>query len=214
MSDDIFGDLMGSEPPAPKPVDGGRYFSQTLKTSNAFELDRGVTVAWLTQAFGLTRSQCVKKLEGCKILRMNGVTKVYDFRDAVAHMVAPKVDLKRYIENLDPKDLPLNLRKEVWSARLAEQRWRKQAGELWASEDVIAVYGELFKLIKTQSRLWANSIDAVEKLTPAQTEALQDLVDSLLDKIHQSVVALESKQKTPAQIAEVDDDVEATEDDE
>lgn len=160
------------------------------------------------QAFQVpTRRQTERRLEGCPILRAgkNGM-KVYDFATACAYMVKPKVSIKQYVETLDAKDLPRHLQKEFWAAKLAEQRWRKQAGELWASEDVIAVFGEMFKLIKSKSQLWGDSIEKVGVLSDPQREKLRDLVDDLTGQIFEALANLESGQSTPSQIAEVDDD--------
>lgn len=183
----------------------GREFS--MKMNSVHELERGVTIPWLCQAFNMPRNIVIRKLGGCPILRLhkNG-GKVYDFATAASYLVKPRINVKKYIETLDRKDLPQHLQKEFWAAKLAEQRWRKQAGELWASEDVIAVFGEVFKLIKNRTRLWQNSIAAVEALTPAQTEVLQTLTDDLLDKIFQSLEALESGQATASQLAEADEE--------
>lgn len=200
MFDDLLGDA-GEESDLPK---HGREFS--MKMNSVHELYRGVTIPWLCQAFTLPRNVVTRKLSGCPVLRLlkNG-GKVYDFTMAASYLVVPRINVKDYIETLDPKDLPQTLRKEYWAAKLSEQRWRKEAGELWASEDVVAVFGEVFKLIKNKTRLWQNSIAAVESLSPEQTEMLQTLTEDLLDKIYQSLVALESGQSTPSQLAEAEE---------
>ncbi len=207
--DSQFDDLLGDSEPVTEiePAPHGRDFS--LKPGDVHEVERGVTVAWLCQAFTMPRRQVEAKLTGCPAMRtMKRGMKVYDLRVAAAYLVKPTLDIATYIKNLDPKDLPERLKREFWAAKLAEQRWRRQAGELWASEDVIAVFGEVFKLIKNKSQLWADAIDAVELMSDPQREALSDLVNDLMGQIFKMVEDLESGSTTAAQIAEADDDTE------
>lgn len=192
---------------APAPLDSGPNFQATMKTSGVHDLQNGVTLNWLTQAFRLTRKQTIARLAKCPVLRagQNG-TKVYEFKVACSYMVDPRMSVAEYLETIGPNDLPKHLTKEYWGAKLQEQNWRTRAGELWASEDVIAVFGEMFKLIKTKSQLWGDSIDKVEVLSDAQRNTLQTLVDDLIGQIFNALVDLESGKATPSQLAEVDDD--------
>lgn len=212
MTLDGFSDLLGDTADDRYELPPVETFS--AKTADAHLVARGVTVAWLSEAFGLSRTVTQSRLASCPALRLvqNG-GKTYDIRVAAAYLVKPRVSIEEYLNGLEPKDLPQQLQKEFWAAKLSEQRWRKQAGELFAAEDVIAVFGEVFKLIKNKTRLWQNSVSSVEALSNAQAEALQALTEDLLDKIYQSLLALESGSKTPSQLAEVDDEDEtATED--
>lgn len=206
---DQFEDLLGGGPAeADLPVaPHGREFS--LKVADVDAIQRGVTVPWLCQAFTLGKTQVLAKLAGCPAIRTTASgTKIYDLRVAAGYLVKPKLDLKSYIANLDPKDMPERLKREFWASKLAEQRWRRQAGELWASEDVIAVFGEVFKLIKSKTQLWADNVDGIDALTDPQREAISELVSDLLASIFKSLEDLETGRTTPSQIAEGDDDQE------
>lgn len=210
MSDSQFDDLLGSaddDRPDIEPARHGRDFS--LAFGDVHEINRGVSIPWLCQAFTMTRKQVVKALDECPIQRMSGSSKIYDLRVAAGYLVKPRINIRQYINSLEPKDLPDHLRREFWGAKLAEQRWRKQAGELWASEDVIAVFGEVFKLIKSTTQLWGDSLDNVDTLSDPQRETLTVLVDDLTGQIFKTLEDLESGKATPAQIAEADEDEEA-----
>ena len=209
MTSDLYDDLLGGggieTEIAVAPY--GRDFS--LKVSDVDAIQRGVTVPWLCQAFTLGRRDVVARLSACPAIKTNtSGSKVYDLRVAAAYLVKPRLDLKAYIANLDPKDLPERLKREFWAAKLAEQRWRRQAGELWASEDVIAVFGEVFKLIKSKTQLWSDEVDAVETLTDLQRDAISERVNDLLSLIFKALEDLETGKATPSQIAEGDDDEE------
>jgi hypothetical protein len=209
MVDGLFDDLLGGgeEESDIDPAPHGRDFS--LKMADVHEVQRGVTVAWLCQAFTLGRNVVLAKLAGCPAMRtMKHGGKVYDLRIAATYLVKPKLNVATYIKNLDPADLPEKLKREFWAARLAEQRWRRQAGELWASEDVIAVFGEVFKLIKSKTQLWADEVDSIDTLSDPQREKIVDLVTDLLGHIFKSLEDLETAKATPSQIAEGEDDQE------
>lgn len=207
---DMFDELLGESEPVPeelKPAPHGRDFS--LKMGDVHLIERGVTLAWLCQAFTMGRSVVQAKLADCPAIKtFRHGSKLYDLRVAAAYLVKPKLDVTSYIKNLDPKDLPEKLKREFWAAKLAEQRWRKQAGELWASEDVIAVFGEVFKLIKGKSQLWEDSLDTVEVLSDLQRETLSELVNDLMAQIFKMLEDLESGRATASQIAEADDEQE------
>lgn len=200
MFDDLLGD---TEEPLDPPY--GEDFK--LKISEVHEVDRGVTIRWLCAAFTMSRNQVIAKLAGCPSIRLaqNG-GKVYELRVAASYLVKPQINIREYIEKLDPKDLPERLKREFWSSRITEQRFRREAGDLWRSEDVIALYGELFKLIKSKTQLWADSVENVEALTEPQREMLVELVDDLISNIYKTVEELETGRMTASSIAEADDD--------
>lgn len=203
LFDDLLGD--GDETPEIEPAPHGRDFS--LKLSDVHEVERGVTVAWLCQAFTMPKTQVVAKLAECSAIKTHKHGgKVYDLRTAAGFLVKPRLDIATYVKNLDPKDLPEKLKREFWASRLAEQRWRRQAGELWASEDVIALYSELFKLIKSKTQLWEDKVSGADKLSDVQRETMLDLKDDLLSQIYKMVEELETGRMTASSIAEADDD--------
>ena len=204
-----FEDLLGGSPdgdhqpitPAPE----GRDFN-AFKIANVHDIDRGVTINWLAQAFTIPRKQVESKLSQCPVLRAaaNG-TKVYDFRDAVPFLVKPRIDLRRYLNSLEPKDLPEQLRSEFWSARLKEQKARLNARQLWRDEDVQEAFGAIFKLIKDTVQLWTDSIDETTGITDDQREVLDELARNLLAEIGNTIEGYCRAEKVRSQIAEFDD---------
>lgn len=205
--DALFDDLLGDteEHPEIEPAPHGRDFS--LRFVDVHEVERGVSLAWLCQAFTLPKSQVVARLKDCPALRSNkSGTKIYDLRTAAGYLVKPRMNVATYIKYIDPKDLPEKLKREFWAARLAEQRWRQQAGELWRSEDVIALYSELFKLIKSKAQLWEDRVTRADTLSDVQRELFLELKDDLLAEIYKLVEELEAGRMTASSIAEADDD--------
>jgi len=207
--DGMFDDLLGNEPDeenSAPPLDSGRGFEKYLKTSHVHELQRGVTINWLMQAFGMNRRQVLSRLANCPVLRagQNG-TKVFDFRIACQYLVDPKINVKKYIDNLDPKELPENLRSEYWSARIKEQKARLNAEGLWLTQDVQAAFAEVFKMVKETVTLWTDTVDESTGLTAEQVEIVDRLGRALLNDIDQTVQTYTKQGRTRSQIQEFDE---------
>lgn len=208
MSADPFADLLGTAPPTLEdeidPAPHGRHFS--FKLADVHEVNRGVTIPWLCQAFKMHRTTVESKLAGCPVLRTgrNG-SKVYDLRNAASYLVDPRLDIAEYMRSLEPKDLPEQLRSEYWSSRLKEQKARQNAGDLWLTEDVQAAFGDIFKLIKDTAILWTDSIDETHGLTDDQRSTIDDLVRELLFQIGEAVAGYTRGKRTPSQAAELGD---------
>lgn len=206
--DGMFDDLLGDEPQedSAPPLDSGRGFEKYLKTSYVHELQRGVTINWLMQAFGMNRRQVLNRLADCPVLRagQNG-TKVFDFRVACAYLIDPRVNVKKYIENLDPKELPENLRSEYWSARIKEQKARLNAEGLWLTQDVQAAFADVFKMVKETVTLWTDTVDESTGLTSEQVEIVDRLGRALLNEIDATVKTYTTRHKTRSQVQEFDE---------
>lgn len=207
-----FADLLGDdEPDIPdepelEPVDGGRDFFRTIKTGSVHDLRRGVTFTWLCQAFMLTRPQAEKRLRGCPIERAgkNGM-KVYDFKTACGYLATPKVNVREYIESLDPKELPENLRGEYWGARIKEQKARLNAKNLWLTPDVQGAFAEVFKTVSETIKLWTDTIDENVGLTSEQVEIIDALSRDLRANLAHEVEAFLLGKQTASQEQEFED---------
>jgi hypothetical protein len=200
-----FSDIFG-EDRHDAPAETGEKF-KALKPAYVHELDRGITTTWLCQAFTLPRKRVEQLMVKCPVLRIGqNNARIYDFRVAMGFMVKPRMNLKTYLEGLEPKDLPEQLRSEFWGARLKEQKARQIAGDLWLSSDVVASYGELFKLIKSTMMLWPDSLQENTDLNNEQRDLLDDMVGDLLSQIGDVVLHYTENKHTPSQASEFDVD--------
>lgn len=185
---------------------GGEQAKLSMTEAGAMLVQRGATPGWFAAVLGIGRTTVNRKLSAIAPKRtFRNNTKLYDVQECLPYLVQPH-DLKRHLMRMNPKDLPENLKREFWSARKLEQSVRKDAGELWPSEDVIAVFGELFKLIKNKATLWVDTVSQSDTLSNEQDATLRDCVDDLMSQIHGMVLKLESAQSTPSQLAAFGDD--------
>lgn len=211
MSFDVFDDLLGDAQPAraPLPAAAPEEMEVSLRRGNIHEVVGGVTVQWLSTVFRMSKPKVVQRLIRCPTLKthQNGAV-IYDLAAAAAYLVPPKTDVKAYLRGLKPDDLPEQLKDQFWAAKLKEQRWRTNAGELWTSDSVMEVFGETFKTIKQTVQLWTDSVEETVGVTDEQRIFLRNLSDDLLDKIHKALVTLDATSATRNQLSELDADVE------
>lgn len=207
-----FEDLLGtdSEPVGGNEIDPapeGKEF-RSLQSAYVHDLERGVTISWLAQAFKMPRHKVEKRLIGCPVMKAGTHgAKIYHFATACAYMVDPRVDVRRYIENMDRSELPEQLRMEYWSARQKEQVVRRNAGELWRDEDVLGAFGSVMMLIKDTVKLWTDQVEKRVGVTDEQRDLLDDLSRDLLQQIGDKVESYCKKDKTPSQEIEFEIEV-------
>jgi len=205
--DDLLGPDPGasSEEPEPQPNPGsarplGRVSSEVVQT-----LHRPVSVTFLSQVMDMDRKTVVKRLTGLSPAgRHRGNAALYDFRQAMQFLVTPKVDVAAYVRKMGVGDLPSALQKDVWDARLKEQKWRQNAGELWPTSSVLEVLGEAFQRLKTTTQLWVDEIAEVNSLPTEVRTELVSRVDGLQAELHKSLVEMPKERSTESQLAELD----------
>lgn len=170
------------------------------------EYVKPVSMTFLMQVFKMDRLTVKKKLAELPPIRMaKGGVPEYDFRQAAAYLVKPKVDIAEYIKTLRPTDLPAYLQDQWWAAQLKRQKWQKEAGELWPTDDVIAVFGDVFQHMKTTMQLWVDQIAENHAVTPAMRTELVQLVDGLQRDLHERLVAMPHETARRNQLREFDD---------
>lgn len=164
----------------------------------------GVSANWLAQMFGADKNTIKKKLaaSGIEIIGRRNSGPLYRLADAAPYLVKPKVDLVSFIKGLRPNDLPPMLNEAYWSAMIKRQKWEENAKELWHTDKVLAVLGELNVLIRTRVTLWTEDVDRREGLTQAQRQIIIDLSDDLLKSVHQLLVDMPSLGSTAPSVAE------------
>ena len=183
-------------------------FIKTVKVPEAPSRDsvyavlNGVPVDWLRRAFHMSARTVERKIKGLKTV---GVTAkgvpLYDLGEAAQRLVKPKMDLSEYLEDITVDDLPDKLKEAFWNAKLKEQRYLKNAGELWRTEAVIQLFGSTLKDTKERMRLIPELGEKSLGLTPEQADGLRKIVSRVQEEIWNEIQNLESK--TPSSVAEL-----------
>lgn len=176
-----------------------------------FKLDlgdiyRGVTVTWLMNAFRMDRSTVRRRLAKLPPIKQErGNMPIYDFGQAASYLVKPNIDMHDYMRNLKKQDLPLEMQSEFWDAKIKEQKYKKAAGDLWHTNDVLEVFGETFKHVKTTVQLFISTVERTTKLSPKQREVIERISDDMLKELHEKLTSMKKKKRTASSVEEDDD---------
>lgn len=169
----------------------------------------GVSAAWLGHVFGHDKNTIKKKLEKCEPCGSNRGTPLYRIKDAAAWLVPPKVDIMTYIKGMRPQDMPPVLNDAYWSAMRKRQVVLKEAGDTWATADVLRVFGEGALRIKSTVQLWVDELERVHGLSDEQRRILVQMSDGLLEDVYQIFVTAPKESRTRSTLAEHDEETPA-----
>lgn len=195
--------------PASKPTEDDEKVD--LKMTGAMQ---GVTVYWLSQVFGMTPETVRLRLADCTPESVHGRSNRYRVRDAAPYLIEPNIDIEKYMKRMRPGDLPPLLQKEIWDAKLKRQKWEAQAGDLWHTQDVIAVLSEVFSTIKSTVQLWPDTVERTEGLTEDQRVLLIHMGDTLQDEIYRKLQEMAKAKKTTSSIRDLESFEDEDEDEE
>lgn len=169
----------------------------------------GVGIDWLAGAFGMDRRKVKQRIAGVKPIgnhkTATGVRPVWSLRDVAGYLCPRPEDLEAALRNMNSTDLPSKLQKDIWDARIKELNWRERAGDLWRTEDVALVLGEVFLTIKGQVSLWVDQLDEVHGLSDESRTHLTRLTDNLQKEIHSKLVEMPAKRQTRS-VADIEDE--------
>ncbi len=234
MSADEFEDLLGPKPKnkggrpskddiANRPEDPVKAMAEaepielaTHRADSAINMKGamgGVTVYWLSQVFGIAADTVRKRLADVPPYQIHGRAPRYRIKDVAPYLVTPKVDIDQVIQNMKSTDLPPLLQKDVWDAKLKRQKWELEAGELWKTEDVIAVLSDVFSIIKSTIQLWPDTVERSVGMEEEQRQLLIQMGDSLQDEIYRRLCELAKQKSTKAVIADIEAEERSEEDD-
>lgn len=169
----------------------------------------GVSAAWLGHVFGHDKNTIKKKLEKCEPCGSNRGTPLYRIKDAAAWLVPPKVDIMTYIKGMRPQDMPPVLNDAYWSAMRKRQVVLKEAGDTWATADVLRVFGEGALRIKSTVQLWVDELERVHGLTEEQRRILVQMSDGLLEDVYQIFVTAPKESRTRSTLSEHEEETPA-----
>jgi len=168
------------------------------KSVGAADVAGGVTVTFLMEVFGMDRRDVNRRLKDCPVMgsrHKDTKRNLYDLATAAQYLVKPVFNPEEYLKTMRPSELPAHLQDSFWSAMNKRQKWEENAAELWRTEDVMVLFGEVFLLIKGTMQLWAENMQRSTGLGAEQKKFLQASVDGLQKEIHEKLVGMHDKTK-------------------
>lgn len=186
----------------------------------AVEVMGGVTVFWLAKSFGMEVSTVRKKLADCPTLGRKTSGFLYSLPVAASYLVRPRMNIREYLEQMKPNELPTQLQPTYWEGVLKRQKFETIAKELWYSEDVMEVFAEVFKTIKFTLQLWPDTLERTGTFSDEDRATLTIMADQLSEDIHRAISDKAKEKTTPTSLERFrqqtgafdDEDVEEVED--
>jgi len=169
------------------------------------DIERGVSITWLAYAFHMDKNTVKRRIAPLESIGKKLGHPVYAMRQAAAYLIQPKVDIADWIKKLRPNDLPPLLQETFWAAALKRQKWEENAGDLWRTDAILDVFGELAMSIKSQVQLWVENVDRNHNISPEIRKAITEQSDNLLAEIHKILIEAPSKKRTENQLSELAD---------
>lgn len=171
----------------------------------------GVTVGWLASVFGMDENTVKRRLADCQPINPGKMTgrglqgRKYALRDAAPYLVPPKISHAEFLRSIKKGDLPPSMQQTFWSAKLAEQKWLENAGDLWRTATVREVLGDTFQGLKFTIQLWPDTVRSEAGLTDKQQEILIRLGDKLQNELYEALVTMKKQQAHGPQSDEYDE---------
>jgi hypothetical protein len=209
-------DLIGGTPQDDTPQDEIDALCREVATGkgsfvNQGDLKRPVTMNFLALVFDMDPATVKKRLLAVKPVGYGGTAKqprpLYDFKEACAYLVEPKIDLDAYIRSIDVNKLPNLLNKMYWEGKRTRLKYLQEAGDAWRTEDVLERFGTVFMLIKDHTQLWSEKMREEIGLTDEQYRRFKQMQDALLGDLDEQLKELPAQSRTPS-IAVVEGDAE------
>lgn len=157
-------------------------------------LYQGASISQLNVLFGMDNRTISAKLFGLEPTGKRAGAPIYSVREAAALLIAPSLDLEdveilaTYVRKMDHTKLPTLLSKEFWSAMRAKQIYEENAADLWRTEQVVEVYGDLVKSVRMPLILAKDSIANEMELDDRAQKIFDRIIDQTLEDLHDAVV--------------------------
>lgn len=164
---------------------------------------KGVTIQWLSDVFGMDPKVVKQKLLACPTLYEKKTGAVYSLPVAAAYLIKPALTPQDFIKAMKGGELPPALQAQFWDAALKRQKFEENAGQLWRTERVMAVFVATFQTIKFSMQLFPDTIERTHGLTEEQRALLVELCDGLQQEIYEALLLQKERDATGSALAEV-----------
>ncbi len=162
------------------------------------EMTQAMSASTLGTVFGMSTETVREKIGHITPTANYKGSPLYRIRDAAPFLVTPVgLDIEAIIKSLKPAQLPNALQKDFWSAQHTRLKFMEDAGQLWRTQRVQEVIGDILKIVRQRISLLTDTLDRQTALTTQQREIVQTMMDTLLLDAYQEVI-LHFKDYDPA----------------
>lgn len=168
--------------------------SKIMDDATKSMLYQGASISQLNILFGMDNRTVAAKLFGLEPVGKRAGAAIYSVREAAALLIAPSLDLAdvevlaTYVRKMDHTKLPTLLSKEFWAAMRAKQIYEENAADLWRTDRVVEVYGDLVKSVRMPLILAKDAISNEMELDDRAQKIFDRIIDQTLEDLHDAVV--------------------------
>ena len=168
--------------------------SKLMDDATKSMLYQGASISQLNILFGMDNRTVAAKLFGLEPVGKRAGAAIYSVREAAALLIAPSLDLAdvevlaTYVRKMDHTKLPTLLSKEFWAAMRAKQIYEENAADLWRTDRVVEVYGDLVKSVRMPLILAKDAISNEMELDDRAQKIFDRIIDQTLEDLHDAVV--------------------------
>lgn len=148
----------------------------------------GATISQLKTIFAMDVRTIKGKISEIKPSGQRNGSPFWRIRDVAPYLVKPVGDFEAALRNMSHEDLPPNLRKEFWHAKRQEQAYKKEAAELWPTEDVQVAFSEAFKTLRTELLLLGEAVEREVSLPERAREILKANIDATMNNMRENLI--------------------------
>lgn len=138
------------------------------------------TMSQIAQMFETDAKTLPQRMKGIIPAGKRNGYKVYKIREAAGRLVKPGYEIEEFIRQMSPQELPPLLNKEFWNGQRARAAFEKEMGNLWPTEDVVALFAVLENGIRQTMLLVTDDIEREEGLTDGQRKAFRRITDAAI----------------------------------
>jgi hypothetical protein len=151
---------------------------------------KGASMRELATLFEVPLTTVKDRIVGLAPCAKRHGTDVYSVKDAASRLVSVLDDEEtvRRVLRMKNTQVPPTLRKELWQAELARQKYEVNEGNLWETSKVVEKAGEAFKMLRLSLQLMADRVDRIEGLSQKQRQAIYNLVDTTLQDMRDRLI--------------------------
>lgn len=148
----------------------------------------GLNLTQLAKLFRMDRRDVTPKLRDIPAAGTRGGYPIYFVHEVAPHLVKPIYDIEAYIMRMNHNDLPKHVSKEFWNGLRARQAYELENGDLWPTDKVLEVMGEVFKQLRMSMLLFGDTIERDTQFTDGQRKKLSAMVDGALNDLADGLI--------------------------
>lgn len=181
-----------TEPPEETPSEKIRRGRPSLGTETREIIYRGASINQLAEIFGIRDETVARRIAGVEPsgTGKNGIL-IYRVADVAPRLVQIPITqamIEERIIRMRPTELPPALQKGYWDGALARHRYGQLVGDLWPTEEVLAVASTVFQGLREALLLLPDKLKGEIDLTEAQMSDVQRVVDTLIEGLREQLI--------------------------